>query len=884
MAWPHWIYGLHARLRSIVRTRRADVDLNDEVSFHVEMQTRENLRRGMTEAEASRLARVSLGGIEQTKEHTREGRPLYAMQTMMQDIRYALRLMRRSPGFATVVVLTVALGVGANTAIFSIVNGVLLRPLPYPDEDRLVRLYLANPAQDVGEGLVSVPEIDDWRSRVKSIGSLTGFSALTSTMTGVGDPTEVQAAYVVGDFFGTLGGTALLGRTLNEDDVRSAIPNAVISERLWKSRFSGDPRVLGKPMTLGTHTYTIVGVVPSSFRYPLANSEVWAPHSVMRDEEVGPRVRNQRVLEVVARLAPTVTVQQAQNELNAVVKQLETEFPQTNRGWSAARAVPLRTAIIGSVDTALLVVLAVVSFILLIACANLANLMLARGTARAHEIATRAALGAGRTRILRQLLTESLVLGVLGGAIGIAASVWGVQTLLAMSADTLPRVEDVRLDWLVIGFGLAVACLTSVLFGILPALRAASADPQQSMRGGRGSVGGSRRLRNALVVAEVALAVVLVIGAGLMARSFVELRRVDPGFDRSNVLAVTVQFNVAGVSGDLGAHLVQRREEMIQRVGALPGVLDAGGITNLPLEGECRDTLSFLKPGTTPTTGGGVLRAANCLVSPGYLKAMRIPLLRGEPLPDQRPAQGAPTPILISEAAARRFWPNEDPIGQVMRANYGGQAVVVGIVGDVRQHGLAKDPPPVVYLNHRTAPRIATTIVVRTAGDPMLLAGPIRELVRTIDPNQPIRSITTLDEVFSESIARDRFFTLLFGVFGSLALLLAAIGVYGVLAYSVGQRTREIGVRMALGARVSDVLRMIVSEGMLLVLLGVAVGALASLALTRALQSQLFHVSARDPLTFVVAPAALLVVALFACYLPARRATGIEPVTALRAE
>lgn len=883
MEWHHWVYGLGARIRAMLGMRRADDELDDELSFHLAMQTDENVRRGMSEPEAARRARLALGGLEQTKESSREGRPWRGFQTFAQDVRYALRLVRRSPGFALVTVLTVALGIGANTVIFSVVNGVLLRPLPYPEPDRLVRVHLVNPAQEITDGRLSVPELDDWRARARSLASIAGAVSIPMILTGEGEPSEHQAAIIAGDLFGTLGVPARIGRTLTEEDLRQARPNAVISHRLWSTRFGQDPAILGRRIVMGTLTSTVVGVMPPDFRYPSSDTDFWAPESVLPEEALGPRVRSQRQFEGVARLARHVTIEQAHDDVNTVAAQLASEYPDTNKGWSAARVFPLRTAIVGNVDTALVVVLGVVGVILLIACANLANLLLARGTARAHELATRVALGAGRMRIARQLLTESLVLGLLGGLLGMTLSFVGLQTLLALSADTLPRIEDVRMDGRVIGFGLLLAVLTALLFGILPALRAAHVDPQQRMRGGRGAVGGGGRLRNALVIAEVALAIVLVIGGGLMARSFLELRQVDPGFDPDRVLAVTIQLNLATATGDIGTHIVQRRDEILSRVAALPGVVAAGSITRMPVDEECSDTLVFLRADGTGSPDGSPLRTPNCLVSPGYLQAMKIPLVRGEPLPERWP-EGAPYPFLLSEAAARRFWPGEDPLGQIIRANYGGRAVVVGIVGDVRQGGLAEDPPPVVYFNQRTAPRTLTTVVVRAAGDPLLLSNPIREVVHSIDPNQPIRRIATLEQVMSESIARDRFFTLLFGLFGALALVLAAVGVYGVLAYSVGQRTREIGVRMALGARVADVLRMVVLEGMRLVLAGVVLGALAALLLTRALASQLHGVSARDPLTFVVAPALLTAVALLACYLPARRATRVEAVTALRAE
>ncbi|CAN5745167.1 ABC transporter permease [soil metagenome] len=884
MPATRWWYAVRAWLVALTGRRHADDDLQDEIAFHLEMQIQENLRAGASQDEAVRRARIALGGVDQTKETVRDGRPLRMLATLLEDAQYALRLIRRAPGFATVTLLTIALGVGANTAIFSVVNGVLLRPLPYFEPDSLMRMYLANPVHDTSDGPFSVLDLDDWRARARSFESITGYLSFPTIHTGSAEPVEIQTTFVLGDFFGTLGVRARLGRALTEDDVRRKIPNVVISERLWQTRFGGDETVLGRAVSLSAISYTIVGVMSGQVRFPTPDTDIWAPHSVLSDEAVGPRgQRFQRGLAVLARLATGVTVEQAQSEATAVAGQLAAEFPNSNKGWTDARVVPLRTTLVGKVDTALLVVLAVVGVILLIACANLANLFLARGTARAHEMATRAALGAGRLRIVRQLLTDSLVLGIAGGILGIALSFVGVQALLALSADTLPRVEDVRIDGRVIGYGLLLTVMAALLFGILPALRAARVNPRDRLRADRGAIGGHGRLGRVLIVTEVALALVLIVGAGLMTRSFLALRAANPGFDPHQVVAVTVQFNLEGVSGDLNAHLIQRRERLVEVLRALPGVVEAGSIRNLPLEGECSDTVIFLRADGSGAADGSALRAPNCLVSAGYLRAMRIPVVRGEPLPDHR-AEGAPWPFVISESAARRFWPGQDPIGQMVRANYGGRAVVVGIVGDVRQQGLAAEPSPVVYFQQRITPRIATTVVLRAAGDPMMLAGPIRAAIRALDPKQPVRSITTLDDVMAESIARDRFFTLLFGLFGGLALLLAAVGVYGVLAYSVGQRTREMGVRIALGAQIGDVRRMVVGEGMRLVLAGAALGGGSALLLTRALESQLHRITATDPVTFLVAPAVLVAVALVACYLPARRATRGSTAAALRGE
>ena len=882
MEW-RWIHALRARLRAIARSRRADDDLHDELSFHLAMQTRDNERRGMCAPDAERRARITLGGVEQVTEHSRDVRPLHWARTCIQDVRYALRSLRRASGFTATALLTLALGIGANSAMFSIVNGILLRPLPYFEPDRLVRVYQANPTQGLRDARISLRDFEDWRTQTRSFRAMAAYDLLPQIVTGRGDPVELQSAYTTEGFFAVLGVPVQLGRPLMELDHRQARRNAVISDRLWRVLFAADPAAVGSPILLRGEPFSIVGVMPSSFRYPTAETDVWAPESVLSDDMIGARTRDNRVFEGVARLDTGASLEQSRAELNGVVARLAREHPESNAEWDAATVVPLRTAIVGDVDRALVLVLAVVGFILLIGCANLANLLLARGAARSTEIAIRTALGAARVRIVRQLLTESLVLAFFGGVLGLVLAMWGVQAIVALSANTLPRVEDVRIDGRVIGFGLLLTTVTGLVFGLVPALRAACSEPQRSLAGVRGDIGSGQRVRSTLVVAQVALAVLLVIGAGLMARSFLALRSVDAGFDPERVLAVSLQFNLAGVpESDIGRHLLRRREEIIERVEALPGVVAAGTINAFPLRDE-GNVFEYTRVDGRGARDVSPLRAETRYVSPDYIRAMGIRLLRGTPLPGEWP-QGAPTPMLISETAARRFWPGEDPIGRLVAAPWAPRLVVAGVVDDVRHLGLSEQPGPAVYLPQRNAPRLLTTLAVRTAGDPLALAGPIRQVIRELDPHQPIRAITALTDVTSDSIARERFFAIIFGVFGGLALVLAAVGVYGVVSYSVGQRTKEIGVRMALGARAGDVLRMIVGGGMRLVVSGIAIGALGALVLARSLESQLYGISATDPLAFMVAPAVLAAVALLACYVPAWRAMRINPTVTLRAE
>jgi predicted permease len=705
-------------LSNLVHRTRIERDLDEELRAAFELLVDEKVRSGVPSNEARRAARLELGSLDSLKDQVRDARAGIGLETLLQDIHYACRSLRRAPGFTAVAAVTLALSIGANMAMFSIVDGVLLRTLPYADADRLVRVYQANPVQKAADGLISAPDFEDWRVQTRSFAAMAAYAQAPAILTGRGDPFELESAFVTGDFFGVLGTAAQIGRPLLEDDTRKAVGNAVISDRLWRTRFGADQEVIGSAILLWGHPFTVVGVVPSTFRFPTPDTDVWAPHSVLSEDIVGPRVRNQRTLEGVARLAEGVSLEQARAELNAVSARLALAHPVTNAGWSAATVVPLRMTILGAVDRALMVVFAVVGFILLIGCANLANLLLARGAARSREMAVRTALGAGRMRLVRQLLTESLVLGLLGGVLGLVLAVVAVDTVLALSGQTLPRVEDVRIDGRVIGFGLLLVLVTGLLSGLFPALRTADAAPGHDLKSGRGVIGRGLRLRSALVVAEIGLAVVLTISAGLMARSFLALRSVDAGFDSDGLLAVTMQFNIANVRApDIGRHIVQRREEFIERFAALAGVASVGSITNLPLEGRCRDYLEFTHQNGSRAVDGGVFRADNCLISTGYLRTMRIPVLRGEPLPNEW-ARGAPVPFLVNETAALRFWPGQDPLGQMIRGNYGGDAVVVGVVGDVRQLGLRDAAPPTVYYHQRVGPRAPDHIHPSRGGRP----------------------------------------------------------------------------------------------------------------------------------------------------------------------
>jgi putative ABC transport system permease protein len=879
------------RLWNVFRRPRLDDELRQEFDTHLALIEEEEQARGLSAREARERARARFGSPLLYRDRAHDAVVPSWLDDGCQDIRLAIRSVRRSPTFAAVAVLTLALGIGASTVMFSIVNSVLLRPLPYPEPDALVRVYQANPRRGTQFERVSLADFQDLHRQAGFFAAAAAYDVVPQLLTGRGDPVELAAAYITDDFFDVMGVPVQAGRPLNEDDYRQGAPNAIISDRLWRMRFAASPTALGSSLTLRGEFFQVVGVMPATFSYPTADTDVWIAESVLDDDDIGPRVRDNRVFESVARMAPGANLDQVQTDLSSIAARLAAEHPQTNGEWSATTIVPLRTAIVGDVGTALVLVLGVVGTILLISCVNLASLLLARGAVRSREIAIRSALGAGRGRIVRQLLTESVLLSLAGGATGVALSIWGLQPVLALIPLTLPRLEEIRIDARVVGFGFLLAVLTGLLFGLVPALRVSQARAASDAVSGRGVVMRTRRLRSALVVAEVALALVLVIGATLMARSLLGLRSVDPGFNPDRVLIVSMRLHFFGVpDAVIPERLARRRTDIIEGVARLPGVAAVGMADQFPLRDRA-NVFEYARTDGTSAGGAAALRADTRYVSADYIRAMGIPLRRGQPLPDPWPlpgttvpelmARGEPFPMLISDSAARRLWPDRDPIGHVVDAGWT-KAVVVGIVGDVRQIGLATEPIPAVYLPQM--PRLLATLVVRTTRDPAALADPIRRVIRDIAPDQPIGRVATMNEVMWDSIAQDRFFTALYGIFAGLALLLAAFGVYGLLAYSVGYRTKEIGVRIAVGARAHDVLRLIVVDGMLLVTVGVIVGVAMAAMLTRVLQSQLYGITATDPIAFVIAPAVLIAVALIASYLPARRATRIDPIVALHHE
>ncbi|HEX5581012.1 MAG TPA: ABC transporter permease [Gemmatimonadaceae bacterium] len=799
------------------------------------------------------------------------------METLLQDIRYALRTLRRNIGFTAAAVLTLALGLGANAAIFGIVNGVLLRPLPYGDPDRLVMVWGKYP--EFGRTSTSLPDFLDWREGARSFESMAASHGATYNLTGTGEPEQLRASRVTANFFGTLGVQPALGRGFTADEDRGGDDFvAVLSHGLWQRRFGGDRAILGRTIQLSGRPYTVIGVAPEGFRFG-DEVDLWTPTNL--DMEVP---RRAEFLTVFGRLKPGVTVERANAELAGVLARLAREYPQTN-ATIRSEVVSMQADFVGDVRTALLVFSGAVGLVLLIACANVANLLLARATAREREMAVRTAIGAGRGRIVRQLLTESVVIALLGAALGLVIAVGGVGLLRGAGTEILPRIQEVRVDGAVILFSLALALLTGLLFGLAPAMRLSRGALHDSLKeGARGAAGGAAtRIRNALVLSEVALALVLLVGAGLLVRSFERLHQVDLGFEPGNVLTYELVLPSAKF-GDV-AQLPAVYDELVERTRAIPGVSAVAVSDGLPM--GAANYLSFTIEGRTPPPDA-FEDIQPFSVTPGHFSVLRIPLRAGRVI-EERDDAGTPAVAVVNEELVRRFFEGRDPIGR--RITFGNPSnpettwmTIVGVVGNVAQEGVTAAPYPQLYRALRQDPRRGVFVTMRTTGDPTAVASAARQALRAVDPELPLTDLMTMQERVSADLARPRVSVALLGIFAGIALLLAAIGIYGVISYAVAQRTREIGIRMALGASTSDVRKLVVRQGMAPALAGIALGIVGALAATRVMSSLLYGVSATDPVTFAGVPVLLAMIALAAAYLPARRATRVEPVNALRSE
>lgn len=823
------------------------------------------------------------------------------MQTIWQDVRYGIRMLLKNPGVTSIVILALALGIGANTAIFSVVNAVLLRPLPYQDSDQLV--FLNEKSAVLDEMSISYPNFLDWRSQNTTFERIAVFNRGSYNLTGLGEAERIVAAQASADLFPILRVNAALGRVFtNEEDKPGGPPVVVLSHALWQRRFGGQASILNQPITLNGKSYTVIGVMPADYFYP-SRAEMWVPVGQLSDQPGWQNRGNHPGLYGLARLKPGATLAQAEADMERVALNLEKQYPDSNTG-NRVRLRSMMEVYVVDVRRALWVIFAAVGFVLLIACANIANLLLARATARRKEMAIRSAMGAGRWRIARQLLTESVLLSIVGGSIGLLLARWGVQLILYISPDAIPRSREIGLNWQVLVFTLAVSAVTGILFGIVPALQAGQVDVQETLKEtGRGA-SGRNLLRSSLVVVEVATTIVLLIGAGLMIRSFYLLYKVNPGFSYEHLTTFNISLPEKKYSSS--EQKAAFYDRLFENMRSLPGVETVAAASGLPLGNNGWQT-SFTIDGQPPPPRERVPLMEACLVTPDYFKAMNISLLRGRSFTDQdnrshvvgkdlsklneeeREIAGLNS-IVIDEEFAKRYFPNEDAVGK--RISIGGPVqvgnplvTVIGVVGRVKMESLNQNSDRVQgYFPFYQVPAGSMTVVLKASSDPNLILGGVRGAVKNIDPDQPIYNPRTMDEIRAESVAPERLNLTLLSLFAGIALVLAVVGIYGVMSYSVTQRTHEIGIRMAIGARPSDVFRMVLGHGMKLTLIGVAAGLGGAFALTRLMETMLFGVAPTDTATFVTIAGVVILIASLACYLPGRRATKVEPVVSLRYE
>ena len=808
------------------------------------------------------------------------------MRSLWQDLRYGFRILLKQRGFTTVAIIALALGVGATSAVFSIVNAVLLHPLAIEEPERVVMLWENNPARNHAEVEVSYPNYVSWRERNHVFEEVAALPSVNfdMTLTGNGEPQQVEASTVSANFFTLLGTRAALGRTFAPEDEKAGAPSVVlISDGLWKRRFGADANVLGQRLTVEGESATIIGVMPADFDFP-KGVELWAPLTPAPGGWT--EQRGFRVLRAMGRLKPGVSIEQAQSEMDGIARQLAEEFPKENKGYGVT-GIPLIKSIFGNARPALFILLGAVFLVLLIACVNVANLLLARAATRQKEIALRLALGASRVRLIRQLLTESVLLALAGGTIGLLLASFGVEYLVTLAPQDIPRIASVGVNAKVIMFAFAVSFLTAIIFGLAPALSVSKPDLNEALKEGGGkSQGGARskRLREMLVVSEVALAVVLMVGAGLLVRSFNNLQRIDPGFNAENVF--TARVALVQSKYPEGAQQKAFFEQLLERVKTLPGVESAAVVLMRPLSGTVGWDPPFAVEGQTPEEQTANPYSNYEAISPDYFRTMGIPLVRGRDFNNQDRGD-ATTVVIINEMMARKYWPGEDPVGKRLKfgkANSNAPwLTVVGVVKDVRYREWDAVRPD-IYVPYLQNSEYRTDFVIRTKANPLSLTESFRREVYALDKDQAVAAVTTMDELVSSALARPRFNTLLLSIFAALALSLSAVGVYGVMAYTVTQQTHEIGIRMALGAQVRDVLRMILGQGMKLIVIGLVIGVAGAFALTRLMASLLYGVTATDPLTFTGVAGVLAVVAIAACYIPARRATRVDPMVALRYE
>ena len=882
---PGFVSRIQALCRNLFRRRKVEQELSDELAQAFEFLVESKIRDGTSRSEARRLAAIELGGVEQLKEEIREFRAGHSLEALFRDVRFGLRMLLKTPGFTVVALATLALGIGANTAIFSLVNGVLLRPLPFPDAERIIYIEGKNPAAGITESNISFLDFTDWSQQTDLFASTAAYWTGNAQFGADGaEPERVPRAGVTTGFFSVLGVHPVLGRTfVSQDDKGWPQTVAIISHGLWKRRFGSDPAIVGKQVQMSARPLTIIGVMPPGFEYP-EQTQVWVPTAVnLRDEP-----RDNRVWSAIARLNTGIDLKQAQTRLSAINAQLAKQFHETNKGWDVFIST-LQERLVREVKPSLLALLGAVGFVLLIACANVANLLLARSAARQKEMAIRAAMGASRSRVLRQMLTESILLSAIGGVAGLFLSIWLTDVLMSMLPEGAPRLEQVGIDYRVLTFALGVSALTGILFGIVPALQASKLDVTSALKEGGRSGEGHRRTsaRSLLLIGEVALSLMLLVGAGLLIKSFLRLQEVRPGFNAHNVLIANLALQGPKYKDDQPC--VEFFRQLIERLEAVPGVQAAGGSVNLPLNASGYAIGRGFIPEGRPLTVDEAKDAMFSTITGDYFRALQIPLLSGRTFEPRDNAEG-PKVVIINETTAKRhFGSPTAAIGKRLSiwAGFRGHDEkamheIVGVVGDTKTGSLTGEGGMQIYVPHaQDSQWNFMGLVIRTAGDPAAFAATLRHEVQALDKDQPVYNVRTMDDVVINSLGTRRVSMQLFAVFACAALLLAAIGIYGVMAYSVTQRTQEIGIRMALGAQKSDILRLVVRQGMTVTLIGVIAGLAGAFALTRVIANLLFGVGASDPVTFVVIPLLLIFVSLIACYLPARRAARLNPTAAL---
>ncbi|MBA3714399.1 MAG: ABC transporter permease [Pyrinomonadaceae bacterium] len=896
---PDWEEEIRRRLVRLRLAPTREAEIIEELAQHLDDRYEESLRGGATEDEARQVVLLELTESDllardlcrvecpvwQEPATPEARRSTNMLGDFWQDLHYGLRMLAKNPGFTIVAVVALALGIGANSAIFSVVNTVLLRPLPYKDPDRLMMVWEDDAKGGFPRDTPAAANYIDWRDQNQVFEGMAAIANESFNMTGAGEPERIDGRRVSANLFSLLGVEPLMGRAFTpEEDQPGSNRVVIMSHGLWQLRFGSETKIIGSSLTLNGESFAVVGVMPPHFQFPSRDDELWVPIAFSSQEATN---RGRHYLQVIARTKPGVTVEQAQAEMNTIAARLQQQYPDSNTELGAT-VTPLHEHVVGDIKPALLVLWGAVGFVLLVACANVANLLLARAAVRQKEIAVRVALGASRPRLIRQFLTESMLLAVLGGIVGLLLSLWGVNLLKAFIPENISQAQAVAIDGRALSFTILVSLLTGLVFGLAPATQTSNFNLNETLKeGGRDSATGSRghRIRGLLVITEVAVSLVLLIGAGLLINSFLRLLNVDPGFRADKLLTMRV------VLPELKYPDQTRRTafytELVSRIETLPGVQSAA-VTNwipLVLQGDSQGISIEGRPDPGPGKNPIVVTR---VVSPHYFNTMGIQLLRGRQFGEQDRVD-APRVVVVSQEMARRFWSGEDPLGK--RIKTGGVnspspwMEIVGVAKDVRQVKLDADPKPQMYVPYAQPVFFQPShLVVRTDVEPRSLATTVRRTVWGIDKDQPVSNISTMEDVLSESLARQRFSMLLLGIFAAVALVLAAVGIYGVMSYSVAQRTHEIGIRMALGAQASDVLKLAIGGGLKLVTIGIVIGLVAAYVLTRVMSSLLFGVTATDPLTFIGVSVSLVIVALMACFVPARRATKVDPLIALRYE